>query len=183
MEKILRSLTDNFKNVVCAIEESKDLVTFMVDELAGSLETHEQRNKKKEETLDQVIQTKASIKDEKVLYYQNVQGRGRGRCENGRGGQGSSYEENYKEKRQSRQENWRGSGRSQGCGQGYYSNIQCYKCQNYGHYANNCNSDKRYNYGRMGHLKTKEHSGAKDDGESREVVETVGNEVIHSKFG
>ena len=71
VEKILRSLTNNFKNVVCAIEESKDLATFMVDELTDSLEAHEQRKKKKEETLDQALQTKASIKDEKVLYSQN----------------------------------------------------------------------------------------------------------------
>ena len=38
VEKILRSLTNNFENVVCAIEESKDLATFTVDKLAGSLE-------------------------------------------------------------------------------------------------------------------------------------------------
>ncbi|XP_023548359.1 3-hydroxybutyrate dehydrogenase type 2-like [Cucurbita pepo subsp. pepo] len=92
VEKILRSLTDNFKNVVCAIEESKDLAKFTVDELAGSLETHEQqeskdlakftadelassletheqRKKKKEETLDQALQIKASIKDEKELFH------------------------------------------------------------------------------------------------------------------
>ena len=60
VEKILRSLTNNFENVLCAIEESKDLATFTVDELAGSLEAHEQR-KKKEETPDQALQTKASI--------------------------------------------------------------------------------------------------------------------------
>ena len=51
VEKILRSLTNNFENVVCVIEESKDLATFTVDELAGSHEAHEQR-KKKDETLD-----------------------------------------------------------------------------------------------------------------------------------
>ena len=45
-------------------------MTFTVDELADSLEAHEQRKKKKEETLDQALQTKASIKDEKVLYSQ-----------------------------------------------------------------------------------------------------------------
>ena len=58
VEKILRSLTNNFKNVVYAIEESKDIATFTVDELAGSLEAHEQR-KKKEKTLDHALQTKA----------------------------------------------------------------------------------------------------------------------------
>jgi gag-polypeptide of LTR copia-type len=47
VEKILRSLTDNFENAVCAIEESKDLAKLTVDELAGSLEAHEQCKKKK----------------------------------------------------------------------------------------------------------------------------------------
>jgi Mg2+ and Co2+ transporter CorA len=37
VEKILRSLTDEFKNMVCAIEESKYLVEMTVDELSNSL--------------------------------------------------------------------------------------------------------------------------------------------------
>jgi gag-polypeptide of LTR copia-type len=41
VEKILRSLTGNFENVVCVIEESKDLAKLTVDELVGSLEAHE----------------------------------------------------------------------------------------------------------------------------------------------
>jgi gag-polypeptide of LTR copia-type len=48
VEKILRSLTDNFENVVCAMEESKDLAKLTIDKLAGSLETHEQCKRKKE---------------------------------------------------------------------------------------------------------------------------------------
>jgi hypothetical protein len=47
VEKILRSLTDNFKNVVCAIEESKDLTKLTVDELAGSLKAHKQCKREK----------------------------------------------------------------------------------------------------------------------------------------
>ena len=139
VEKILRSLTDNFENVVYAIKESKDLAKFTVDELASSLEAHEQR-KKKEETLDQALQTKASIKDEKVLYSQTIQGRGRGSRGKGRGSQGNNNEEIYNEKRLSSQVNWRGRGRSPG--RGSRSNIQCYNCQKYGHYANDCNSEK-----------------------------------------
>jgi hypothetical protein len=47
VEKILRSLTGNFENVVCVIEEPKDLAKFTVDELAGSLEAHEQCKREK----------------------------------------------------------------------------------------------------------------------------------------
>jgi predicted GNAT family acetyltransferase len=72
VEKILRSLTDKFENIVCAIEESKDLSTLSVEELAGSLEAHEQRKmKKKEEAIEEAHQAKESIKDEKVLFSQN----------------------------------------------------------------------------------------------------------------
>jgi len=74
VEKILRSLTNDFENVVCTIEESKDLSKLTVEELARSLEAHEQRKKKKWEPLDQLLKTKMSIKDEKA---QNTQGRGR----------------------------------------------------------------------------------------------------------
>ena len=47
MEKMLSSLSDNFKNVVCTIEESKDLAKFTVDELTDSLEAHEQLRRRR----------------------------------------------------------------------------------------------------------------------------------------
>ena len=59
VEKIRRSLTNDFENVVCAIEESKDLSMLTVEELVGSLEAHEQRKKKKKaEPLNQLLQMK-----------------------------------------------------------------------------------------------------------------------------
>ncbi|GKE41959.1 hypothetical protein Tco_1469243, partial [Tanacetum coccineum] len=70
IEKILRSLTENFENVVCVIEESKDLEDLTIEELAGSLEAHEQRkNKKKQESFDEALKTKATIKDEKAVFH------------------------------------------------------------------------------------------------------------------
>jgi len=58
-----------------------------VEELVGSLEAHEQQiRKKKEESLDQEIQAKATIREKKVPYTQNTQsrcGKGIGECERG----------------------------------------------------------------------------------------------------
>jgi hypothetical protein len=68
VEKILRSLTNTFKNVVYAIEESKDLAKLSVDELVGSFLAHEQRkNLKKKETLEKALQANV-ILEEKILY-------------------------------------------------------------------------------------------------------------------
>lgn len=60
-----------------------------VDDLASSLEAHEQRKKKKkEEVLEQALQTKMTIKEDKAMYAQHNRGRGRGRGSRGfsRGG-------------------------------------------------------------------------------------------------
>ncbi|GAU33416.1 hypothetical protein TSUD_21090 [Trifolium subterraneum] len=145
VEKILRSLTDKFEYIVCAIEESKDLSTLSVEELAGSLEAHEQHKmKKKEEAAEEAHQTKESIKDENVLFSQNFRGRGRGRGGHDRGGRGSNFKRG-----QSSQQNCRGRGRGKRSGRSNQSNFECYKCGKYGHYTNDCNSSKCYNCGKI----------------------------------
>lgn len=58
VEKILRSLTKDFKNVECAIEESKDMSTLSVEKLVEFLEAYKKRNRKKLEPHNKVFQIK-----------------------------------------------------------------------------------------------------------------------------
>jgi gag-polypeptide of LTR copia-type len=140
VEKILRLLTNDFENVVCAIEESKNLTEMTVDELSSSLEAHEQRKKKKkQEVLEEALQAKATLKEDKSGNSEGGRGRGcggfRGR---GRGcgrGRGRGQEENKEEKNQSISY---GGGRGRGRGRSSKYNVQCYSCKKYGHYAAEC---------------------------------------------
>ncbi|XP_070056693.1 uncharacterized protein [Nicotiana tomentosiformis] len=64
VEKILRILIPKFNFVVCAIEESKDLNSMMVEQLEGSLQAHEEKIKRRQEvSLEQLLKTQASFKD------------------------------------------------------------------------------------------------------------------------
>ena len=65
VEKILRSLTDNFNYIVSSIEESKDPNTLTIDELQSSLIVHEQK-----------FQRRGG--EEQALKVTNDEGRGRG---------------------------------------------------------------------------------------------------------
>jgi hypothetical protein len=64
-------LTDEFENIICAIEESKDLSTLTIDELVGYLMAHEKRRKKKYETLKEALQVKTSLNNNKSSFEAN----------------------------------------------------------------------------------------------------------------
>ncbi|XP_019244519.1 PREDICTED: uncharacterized protein LOC109224392 [Nicotiana attenuata] len=86
VEKILRTLTPKFDFVVCAIEESKDLDSMMVEQLEGSLQAHEEKIKRRQEVpLEQLLKTQASFKDYGGEKSYRGNGRGRGRGGRGRG--------------------------------------------------------------------------------------------------
>jgi hypothetical protein len=70
-------LTDKFENMVCIIEESKNLTKMIMDKLSSSLEAHEQRKKKKQEVLEEALQAKATLKEEKSSNGEGGCGRGR----------------------------------------------------------------------------------------------------------
>ncbi|XP_004516856.1 uncharacterized protein [Cicer arietinum] len=128
------SLTPKFDYAVCVIEK-----------LEGSLQSQEERMKKRqEEPLEKVLKMiKASLKDDRGFNSKKIHGcehgRGRkyGRCQGGRG-RGFNREPNYEESHP--------SPRICGRGYGYYqsekrydkSKVECYNCQEFGHFSWEC---------------------------------------------
>lgn len=63
MEKILRSLTNDFENIFCVIEESKNLPTLSIEEFSRSLKAHKQRRKNNYQPLDQVLKIQLDVNE------------------------------------------------------------------------------------------------------------------------
>lgn len=129
LEKILRSMTRKFEHVVVAIEESKDLNTFSLEELLGSLQSHELRIKQFDSPSEQAFQ----VQDTNRGGFRGRGGRGsfRGRGQ-GRGKVPSENSSSYQ----------RGRGRARGGyngrGRGNSFNFQCHYCHKNGHMKKDC---------------------------------------------
>ncbi|XP_073103304.1 uncharacterized protein [Elaeis guineensis] len=151
VEKILQSLTSRFEHIMVAIEEAHDLSSMTIEELSGTLQAHEQRinEKKVKNLIEQALQSQVPIKgDQRGKTSQKPSGshgRGRGHggyyYNRGRGGHNNNHGvggNNQEKSSTSHQQNSRGHGR--GCGRGRYdkSNVECYSCDKYAHYLNEC---------------------------------------------
>jgi hypothetical protein len=148
VEKILRSMPKKYDHVVAAIEESKDLSVLTVNELFGSLQSHEDRMKRYEEnSVENAFHTKLQFSKGKISggsnefagKGSNTRGHGghffRGR-RGGRGGGRSSNNYHYYNGRKSGDE-----------GENSYRKPQCYYCKNYDHIERYCRlKEKQANF-------------------------------------
>ncbi|GAU24898.1 hypothetical protein TSUD_116230 [Trifolium subterraneum] len=142
VEKILRSLTPRF-DIVVAIEESKDLSNTTVEEIQGVLEASGQKLNERLE----------KGKNEVALQAQSNNGKkckGKWFGNKGRGGyQNAGAKDNQETSNSNQKTGGRGGfngnrgGKGGRGGRGGYkgfdkSNIQCYNCQKFGHFAYEC---------------------------------------------
>ena len=146
MEKILRSLDQNFEHIVVTIEETKDLEEMTIDQLLGSLQAYEEKQKKKQEITEQLFKMQLKEKEEVKSYDRNNRGRGGGRGQGrGRGhgrGQGWHYNTNTSNNYEKGESSTRGRGRGNSNSRYEKSQVQCYNCQKFGHYASECRAPK-----------------------------------------
>lgn len=132
VEKILRSMAPKFDYIVCTIEEPNDVEELSIDELQSSLLVHEQKVNRS------TIKEEQALKASTHADFSSLRGRGRG----GRGGRGSRdgsrQHDAYVEKSDDNHSS-NSHARGRGWRQQYdKSNIECFRCHNFGHYCSKC---------------------------------------------
>ncbi|GKA35766.1 NB-ARC domains-containing protein [Tanacetum coccineum] len=126
VKKLLRAVSTKFLQIASTLEQFGDLDNMTVEEVIGRLKAH-----------DRMIERKKTEGESKSKSNRGGfggsrgQGRGRGRSNGGRGTRGRGGSHYHKD-------GGRGSSSSQD-----KSKIQCYNCQEYGHYAAECTNPRR----------------------------------------
>ncbi|XP_019432133.1 PREDICTED: uncharacterized protein LOC109339179 [Lupinus angustifolius] len=132
VEKVLRTLTPRFDHIVVAIEESKDLEVFKIEELQSSLEAHEQRIKERnqERTSDQALPAQSSRRypGQGSGHKKVDKAQSRGSWKHDRGKHEASTQKPFGQDQPFRKFKKKVDKRK----------IQCYNCKNLGHYASEC---------------------------------------------
>ena len=142
--KFLRSLAKNYNHVVSVIEESKDLSILTIDELLGSLQSHEEKMKRYEETfIENAFQIKLQFSKDKVggkdkessnkRSHGEHSYRGRRSKRSGIGGSGGGHSSNHYQNEFGEK------------GESYnHKSIQCYYCKKFDHIEKYCRLKEKH---------------------------------------
>jgi hypothetical protein len=140
VKKLFDIVPDRYLNVVAGIEQFYDLKTLAFDEAVGRLKAFEERTRRSSggtrSDSGQVLLTQAEWEARQKRsggdssgkgrkHEGGGRGRGRGRCGGSGGRSGGS------------------DAGKDSTGKRDKSHIKCFKCRNYGHYANRCPEEKK----------------------------------------
>lgn len=137
VEKILRLMAPKFGYMVCSIEESNDIENMSIDKLQSSLLVHEQKLNRGG-SHEQALKASTFIES---LSSRGGRGRGRGGRGRGRGGQGNQDGGRFGNRDDSKSSYVsKKDDDPQGKGKEQFdkSQVECYRCGNYGYYKNEC---------------------------------------------
>lgn len=156
VEKVMRTLLPKFDYIAVAIEESKDLRTMSIEELQGSLQAHEQRilERSNDKNVSQALVAQA------LKIKNNDKGKSWKNKEKGKYAKSGAGSSSYKKDSNSDQDHGdsfskKGSGGSNSKERRKKfdrKKIKCFNCQKFGHFANECKSDKRRGDGDEAHM-------------------------------
>ena len=136
VKKLLRSMPPRYDSLTLSLEQFGDLDSMLLVEAIGSLKVHEMRLAKRdsrEEEQALLSRTMSKFKKTRQEEGQTSRGRRRGR-ERGRGrgrdqGRGKTQVSDVQKQENSRRPFNK-------------SKVQCYNCQDFGHFADECNNEK-----------------------------------------
>ena len=137
VKKLLQSMPPRYDSLTLSLEQFGDLDSMSLVEAIGSLKVHEmrlaERDSREEE---QALLSRAMGKFKKTRQEDGQTSRGRGRGkERGRGrgrdqGRGKTQESDVQKQEKSRRPFDK-------------SKVQCYNCQDFGHFADECKNEKK----------------------------------------
>jgi hypothetical protein len=148
VRKLLNSVPERFLQIVASIEQYSDLDTITFEEAIGRLKTYEERirsKKEKEDERNQLLFTHHEGSSNQGYNFRANRGRGRFQGTQGRGrGQFRGRMQGTWEGNNSFEDRKESSyGRNHDKAPKDLSQIQCFKCNKYGHYASQCGQDNQ----------------------------------------